>query len=122
MRLFAKNGQLVLEQLHVDLLLLDLLLDHDFNGEFQICRIVNTYNDLAKSALAELPVGKLVTPVDLSGLEVLELFEVVHVEGSLVFSKQLLFFIDTVAELSSESLQEVVVPRVLTLSIRVLRK
>jgi len=100
-RLLAENGQLVLEQLHVDLLLLDLLLDHDFNGEFQICCVVNAYNDLAKSTLAELPVGELVTPVDLSGLEVLKLFEVVHVEGALVFAKQLLFFIGTVAELSA---------------------
>lgn len=119
MRLFAEDGQLVLEQLHVDLLLLDLLLDHHFNGEFQICRIVNAYNDLTKSALPELPVGELVTPVDLSGFEVLELFKVIHMEGALGFAKKLLFVIGTGAELSAESLQEVVV---VALSNGVLRK
>ena len=51
-RLLAKDGELVLEKLYIDLLFFDLFFDHYLNGKFEAGRIVDANENLAESTLS----------------------------------------------------------------------
>ena len=111
--LLAENGQLILQELNINSLLLYHLLGHYLDRELQIGGLVPAHEHLAERALTQLLVREGVPLVHVLRLHVFELLEVVHVERLLL--RDLGRVQRLLLELNSQALDELVVAIVLLL-------